>query len=330
MGFDVGEITKITAEQPGAGQNVYVEFEIKGEFIGYMWTDSKVLLSAGNFLGNRSLEVLKGNWHGGWTNYDGTTVQAIHKIKDNAISEIITNHATGEWKYIPYTEKTKPYFMSIHEDPALAERASSLVGMAESAMPGILSLTNDLQLVLTTANTAVSNLNSRIVEFESLLEEIDGIAAGFRPASSNVALITANLTNANGGLGQWLMPSNLNVETVMTLASVRQTLGQAQGAITNVTTALDGVNLAVENTDANLGDLMDKVGLSLINLAGITSNLNVQVNSNTNILGEVSEAIRHTDDFVQGMKKFWLLRGTFKKIEKEKLKELERLRREAR
>lgn len=327
MGFKVGEITEITAEEPGSGQNVYVEFEIKGEYIGYMWTDSKVLLSAGDLLGNRSLEVLKGNWHGGWTNIDGTTVQAIHKIKDNLITEIVTNHAQGEWKYLPFTEETPPYHMAIHEDPALTERASSLVGMAESAMPSILALTNDLQLVLSTANTTVSNLNSRIVEFESLLAEIDGIAAGFRPASTNVAIITGNLTNANGGLGQWLLPTNLNLETAMTLSSVRETLFQAQGAITNVTTALNGVNVAVENTDANLADLMDKVGLSIMNLAGITSNLNVQVNSNTNILSEVSTAIRHTDDFVQGMKKFWLLRGTFKKIEKEKARELEKQRR---
>ena len=327
MGFQVGEITEITAMEPHSGENVYVEFEIKGEFIGYMWTDSKVLLSAGDILGNRSLEVLKGNWSGTWLNSDGSEVKAIHKLEDNAITEIITKVADGEWKYVPYTETNRLYYMPIHEDPALTQRASSLVGMAESAMPSILSLTNDLQLVLTTANTAVSNLNSRIIEFESLLAEIDGIAAGFRPASSNVSLITANLTNANGGLGQWLMPTNLNLETAMTLASVRETLFQAQGAITNVTTALNGVNVAVENTDANLSDLMDKVGLSLVNLAGITSNLNVQVNSNTNILAEVSQAIRHTDEFVQGMKKFWLLRGTFKKIEKEKLKELERQRR---
>ena len=62
---------------------------------------------------------------------------------------------------------------------------------------------------------------------------------------------------------------------------------------------------------------MQKVGLSLENLAGITSNLNAQVSSNTNMLHEVSDAIRHTDEFVQGLKQFWLFRRTFKKIEEE-------------
>jgi hypothetical protein len=40
------------------------------------------------------------------------------------------------------------------------------------------------------------------------------------------------------------------------------------------------------------------------------------VNSNTNILSEISGTIRHTDEFVQGMKRFWLFRGTFKKKKK--------------
>lgn len=318
MGFNVGEITTITAYPAGSDENVYVEFVIKGDYVGYMWTDSKVKLGAGDLLGNRSLEVLKGNWQGGWTNADGTTVQAIYKVKENRLAEVITNSAPTNWTYVPWTPESKPYFMDILEDPALTERASSIVGMAESAMPDILSLTNQIQKTLDTANLAMANLDQRIREFEPILTNANAVVAAFKPASTNVSIITGNLTNANGGLGQWLFPTNLTDETQMTLVSVRDTLQAAQATLTNATLALARIDETVGNTDTNLGSLMNKVGVSLENLASVTSNLNAQVSSNTNMLGEISAAIRHTDEFVQGLKQFWLFRRTFKKIDEAK------------
>jgi hypothetical protein len=51
----------------------------------------------------------------------------------------------------------------------------------------------------------------------------------------------------------------------------------------------------------------------LENLANVTSNLNAQVQANTNILSNVSEAVVHSDELVQGLKRHWLLRSAFKK-----------------
>jgi hypothetical protein len=51
---------------------------------------------------------------------------------------------------------------------------------------------------------------------------------------------------------------------------------------------------------------------SLENLANITSNLNVQVQSNSNMLGSISKMVKDSDDFVQGLKRHWLLRSAFK------------------
>jgi hypothetical protein len=324
MGFDVGEITHITAESPGSGYNVYVEFIIRSNYIGYMWTDSKVRLGAGDLLGNRSLEVLKGNWQGGWTNSDGTTVQSIYKVENNGIASVITNRSPGKWLYLPYGEENPPYYMDILEDPALTERASSIVGMAESAMPNILALTNQVQKVLDTANVAFSNLNGRFLEFEPILTNLNSVVAGFKPTATNISIITGNLTNANGGLGQWMLPTNLNHETAMTLASVRHTLTNAQHALISVSDALAIMDTAVGNTDTNLAELMFKVGVSLESVAGITSNLNHQVNSNTNILSEISSIIRNTDEFIQGIKKHWLLRSSFKGEKKSILKPIPR------
>jgi hypothetical protein len=78
-----------------------------------------------------------------------------------------------------------------------------------------------------------------------------------------------------------------------------------ESALTNANTLLAGVN-------TNLDTLTDQVGLTLINLADITSNLNVQVQANSNMLGGISKTIMDSDDFIQGLKRHWLLRSAFK------------------
>ena len=51
---------------------------------------------------------------------------------------------------------------------------------------------------------------------------------------------------------------------------------------------------------------------SLENLANMTSNLNAQVQANTNLLQEISTAIVNADNLIQGLKRHWLLRSAFK------------------
>ena len=67
-----------------------------------------------------------------------------------------------------------------------------------------------------------------------------------------------------------------------------------------------------EKTRENLTALAENLGRSLDNLANLTSNLNSQVQANTNILGELSRAIVDADSFVQGLKHHWLLRSAFR------------------
>ena len=76
--------------------------------------------------------------------------------------------------------------------------------------------------------------------------------------------------------------------------------------MTNANTLLVGV-------DTNLNTLIEQVGLTLDNVANITSNLNVQVQANSNLLWGISKTVRDTDDFIQGLKHHWLLRSAFKK-----------------
>jgi hypothetical protein len=66
------------------------------------------------------------------------------------------------------------------------------------------------------------------------------------------------------------------------------------------------------NVDTNLDQLTLQIGKTLDNLAGITSNLNVQVQANSNLLWGISKTVMDTDSFIQGLKHHWLLRSAFK------------------
>ena len=79
-----------------------------------------------------------------------------------------------------------------------------------------------------------------------------------------------------------------------------------------VSATLESANTTLAHTDTNLTMLVENLARSLDNLAGITSNLNAQVQANTNILSGISAAIVDADDLVQGLKRHWLLRSAFR------------------
>lgn len=271
MGFDAGEITKIEAQPADdPDYDVYIEFRIKSPYYGYLWVDSKARIASSDLLGNRYLEVTKGK--DGNPTYREETRKIFKLWKKNIL--------TGIWdtgQYRPISEKTKGFWLLADESPALNERLDSLVKKIEIALPNILGLTNQLSSVLTNSTELTANLDHLISET--------------RPVMTNLAVITAQIRDPHGSLGEWLFPTNLQQQLQQTLASANTTL---------------------TNTDASLTSLAEKLDQSLINLANLTSNLNAQVQVNTNILTEISTAIVHTDDLVQGLKRHWLLRSAFR------------------
>ena len=171
-----------------------------------------------------------------------------------------------------YTNLNETYWISPDESPSLQERLEKVASQVETALPNILNLTNQLATTLSSATTLTSNLNT--------------VAVGAQPTVSNLAVLTGQL-NRPGALGDWLLPTNVNQK----LDSV-----------------MDGADVAVGGLNTNLANL----NLSLLHLSDITSNLNHQVQVNTNILSNVSKAVTDSDDLVQGLKRHWLLRSAFK------------------
>jgi ABC-type transporter Mla subunit MlaD len=164
------------------------------------------------------------------------------------------------------------------------DRVQGVVAQVEQALPNFLKITNQIAATLSNTAALTSNLNV--------------VAENARPIMTNLAVITANIKDPHGSLGEWLIPTNVNRELALTLFNANATLTNVNGTVTNVNT--------------NLAAVFEDAGRALDNLAGMTSNLNHQVEVNSNMLTQISDIVVHTDQFVQGLKRHWLLRSAFK------------------
>jgi ABC-type transporter Mla subunit MlaD len=274
MGFDVGEITKVTAEEPGKEYDVYVEFVVRAPFYGYVWDDSAARVKGG-LLGARYIELTKGG------TLRTNNLHAAYKESGGRLTHVF-NDKQGE--YAPWRTGDQPYWLVADEPPELSSHLDDMVKLVKVSLTNILALTNALTRTLTNAADATGHLSELLV--------------GAKPVLTNLAIITGNITNQRGSLGEWLIPTNMNFQLTALLTNANSTVGN--------------VNATVTNANTNLVVLFSNLTVNLENLADITSNLNAQVQGNTNLVKSVSDLIIHADDMVQGLKRHWLLRSAFK------------------
>lgn len=323
MGFEAGEITKITAAPPYTYDDkhkmvdVYVEFLVHAPYYGYVWDDSVVKIRSAGLLSSRFLEITKGG-------SSGTTNKLFETYKDEGgkISKVLI---PGQKTYTNFLASTK-YQLESDEPPELSSQLDDVVKQVKAAIPTILNLTNQIAAVM-------SNVQSISSSASTLTSNANQLVTSAQPIISNLTAITANLKEPHGSLGNWLIPTNLNHQIEQTLGSTRLTLTNVNTTLTNLTTTvvtagstltnlsttLTNVNVTlftankfVSNTDTNLNALLDSVGHSLDNLANLTSNLNHQVQSNPQLVAEIGQAIVSANDLMQGLKRHWLLRSAFK------------------
>ena len=286
MGFDAGDITKITPMPPSEPEwNVYVEFRIRSPYFGYLWDDSRVKITSGDFLGNRYLEVTKGT--NGHATYQVDGKESSELLPDSTITAIFderkTNYIALNRKFEKFDErkqewiKASPYWLIAEESPALADRLESVISIVQKAMPGVLSLTNQLAETLAKSSALLARVNDTV--------------AGVQPLVTNFAAISERLRDPHGSLGEWLIPTNINSQLQTTLVSANATIRAA---------------------DTNLNSVSANLNQTLFQLADITSNLNAQVQANSLMLTEISSLVVNADNLVQGLKRNWLLKSSFR------------------
>jgi ABC-type transporter Mla subunit MlaD len=286
MGFEAGSIIKIEPEAADNhwarlnGYNVFVQFEVKSPYFGYILSDSAVKIAATDFLGARSLEVTRGATG---------LVTVIESKSGPPMIQDYKNRTNAN--YNPLSKDPNGYWLLADESPALTERLDELASQVQTALPGILDLTNQISRVLDGGIELTENLNDTTLQLQPILE--------------NAASITARLTNGPGALGEWLLPPAISNQLRETLSSANSTLQAAGNTLTNADKTLS-------IADTNVIMLATSLNRALLDLSNITSNLNKQVQANDQILSQISSAIVHTDEMLQGLKKHWLLRSAFK------------------
>ncbi len=272
MGFDVGEITLVTARDPEDAPPVHVEFQIKRPYYGYIWTDSKVRISAGDFLGNRFMEVVIG--------VNGKPT--VREDKKDVL--ILTDPANGLYEPA-FVSGKKPRFYGLEceESPALTRRLEAVVKKVEQGIPGFLALTNKIADVLSCGANVIANVDATVV--------------GTRTVMTNLAVITGSLRDPRGSLGDWIIPTNVHRQITTAMDSANNTFTAATATLTTANT--------------NVAAIAALLKRSLEDSAAITSNLNAQVQANSTILSELSGLIIHSDELMQGLKRHWLLKDSF-------------------
>ena len=287
MGFDAGEITRIKPMPPDSRENIYVEFQIIGENIGYVWDDSVVKVKSSGLFG-RYLEVTKGGTR------VTTNVYATYREEAGKLTGMFSRETE---QFASWRPGDKPFELFSDEPPELSSQLDSTVAMLRTSLTNILQMTNALNKTLTNAAEVTANLNEIILDAKPLVR--------------NIAVITSNLKEPRGSLGEWLLPTSMNYQVTALLTNANST-------VSNVNSTVINANTAVTNVNTNLIVVFAEITKALENLAGITGNLNVQVQRNNNIVSSISKLIIDTDDMVQGLKRHWLLRSAFKKKDEKK------------
>jgi len=331
MGFNVGQVTGITAMPPRTGHNIRIEFNIRqvnqaGEpYFGYIWSEgSMVKLNSSDFLGKRALEVTRGT--------SGYNIYQVHPLKTLTIDEAEHLSEPDRWRLAEnlYDGQSNLVFRAF---TPLVE--SNMTRIAELASGPILAFNMDkhdrrLVCVWNNAqgrympydyedNNETNAYELQVAESPAITDQLQGMVSQIQQALPTILALTNKIAAVLDNAADVTSNLNLTFVTVQPMlanfqfisSQLRQPGGpvvwalgtngneQMQGSLTNL-------NSLLGHTDTNLAAL-------LISLADITSNLNAQVQANSNILSSVSKIVVDTDDFVQGLKRHWLLRSAFKK-----------------
>jgi len=325
MGFPVGQITSVAPQKPYEKHNVKVEFEVRDDYFRYIWTGgSYVKINAAGFLNQRQLEVTRG------TNGPAICVTQPGFIKTIPELEQLITTETNRWQlyqdvldensnvvFAAYTMLTQSNLerlaqlnlesnsVYVYDNQIKAGRVvaawhrrthryenfapgSDDVGLRALESPPVSDQLQAMVLQVQQALPAVLALTNKLAAIldnaANATSNLNTTIVEAQPVMTNLAIVSAQLREP-GGLGVWALGTNGNL--------------QLQGALTNA-------NALLADTDTNLTTI-------LVQLAGITSNLNAQVQANTNMLGVISKTVGDADDFVQGLKHHWLLRSAFKK-----------------
>jgi ABC-type transporter Mla subunit MlaD len=328
MGFPVGEITSVEPQPPFAPHNVEVQFEVTDPYFRYLWTGGSYLkVNAADFLGKRQLEVTRAT--------NGYALVVTQPVSIHSLDEAknLMAAAPGEWQLAQDIIGVKSNVLFHTYDNlefVFNETNASLLATANVESNSLYIYNNTVN-----RNRIVASWDGRYHHYkifqpgddtawiraveappisdqlQAMVSQVQAALPGILALTNKIAAVLDNSANATSNLNVALVEAHpLMTNFTLVSAQLREPGGplvwalgtngndQVQGTLTNL-------NSLLANTDTNMTAI-------LIHLSDITSNLNAQVQANTNMLGSISKIVVDTDDFIQGLKRHWLLRSAFK------------------
>jgi ABC-type transporter Mla subunit MlaD len=278
-GFVVGEITRVDTTDWSPWHiennfNVFVGFIVRHPYHGYIWTDSKVKLGAGSFLGDRSLEIIRGS----------TGFKTV--IADPGQPALILTEKYA-WKpaetktnYLTEAEAPNGYYLTADEEQPLPVRLTEIANQVNDALPGVFAMTNQV-------NIALGNLTNITAQLAGTMPKVDGAIADAR-------LLIGDLRPAlqkPGGLGELVLPTNLNTQITLLVSNLNPGSGPLAITLSNVNQRLSDIGLTLTNVNHQLG---------------LNTNLLADANKLTRDVGSLASSIETL------LRKHWIFRSAFK------------------
>lgn len=317
MGFSVGHIIGVHPMPPGAKANVRVEFEVFNPFFRYVQSQgSFVKVNPAGFLNQREIEITRGtNGYAICVTQPITVFTNLDELKSHVDSE------SGRWQLAQeiYDEKSNLVYRAY-----TWLNDTNLQRIADLHLPTVTAYDNtekDRPYIVAwwhpkehaymafkpnddTAWLPVSETPPVADRLQAMISEVQDALPNFLSLTNQLTRILDNTAKAT---------SNLNISIMDThplLTNANLTIARLD---TNVNRSLVKVEPLLTKANSLVGHLDTNVTATLMNLADITSNLNAQVQSNSNMLETISKTVQDYDTFVQGLKHHWLLRSAFKK-----------------
>ena len=247
---------------------------------GYVLTDSRVKLGAGDFLGARSLEVVR-----------GSTGMVTVVAKGGQSARILSE--AYAWKpretnlaYLTEPEAPKGYYLRADEEKPLPVRLTEIANQVNDALPGVFAMTNQV-------NIALGNLTNITAQLASVMPKVDGAIADARSLIGDLR----PALQKPGGLGELILPTNLNAQMTLLVSNLNPGSGPLANTLSNVNQRLGDIGLTLTNVNRQLSQ---------------NTNLLADANKLTRDVGSLAGSIETL------LRKHWLFRSAFKTNEAKK------------
>lgn len=316
MGFSVGHITRVFPLRPGTRHNVEVDFDVYAPYFRYIWSEgSFVKVNPVGFLSQRQLEVTRGT-----NGYAICVTQPIQVFTNLDELKADVDSEPGQWQLAQelYDANSNLMFRAytwltdsnLERIARLNRPSVTAYNNRQTDRPYVVAWWHPREHAYEEFTTNQETAWLPVDETPPVADRLQAMISDVQNALPNFLALTNQITRILDNSAK--VTSNLNQTVVATHPLLNNANLFVARLDTNLNISIVETHPLLTNANDFVVNLNTNVTATLMNLAMITSNLNAQVQANSNMLGGMAKTIHDYDTFVQGLKRFWLLRHLYK------------------